>query len=83
MGIFSSKRPMRVSAGLQEMLPIDTNGFQREAKVSQSIKPYQSGRIDFLATSWPAKSKQNVSVTCGTPVYVVGRVGLTLIVEPI
>ncbi len=53
------------------------------AIVTDEILPYQVGRISFLSSWWPALCPQNVHISEGTVVRVVGRSGITLLVEPI
>ncbi|MBW4522329.1 MAG: NfeD family protein [Scytolyngbya sp. HA4215-MV1] len=54
-------------------------------KVEQTITPQQPGRVRSMATSWPARfydaAGQTIAVP-NTPVQVVGRVGITLLVMP-
>ena len=59
---------------------------ERVAEVMVAIAPYRGGRIAYQSTFWPAQcvdSHYADSIPCGSRVKVVGREGLTLLVEPL
>jgi len=58
-------------------------GFEDEAIVAASICPHQSGQVKFQGSWWRARSILNACIPEGAIVRVVGRVNLTLMVEPI
>lgn len=57
--------------------------FAKEATVTQSIKPDQTGRVYFEGTWWPACCDRPTTLTEGTVVRVIERRNITLVVEPI
>jgi membrane protein implicated in regulation of membrane protease activity len=54
-----------------------------DATVVETIGPEQPGRIYYQGSWWRAICKQPLFLKPDTPVAVRGRIGLTLIVEPI
>jgi len=57
--------------------------FEDEAIVATLICPHQSGQVRFQGSWWRARSALNVLIPEGAIVRVIGRVNLTLMVEPI
>ncbi len=60
--------------------------LQGQGIVQQAILPPYSGRVRFRATYWPARLSQTTTLgklQPGDPVEVVGRDGLTLLVQPL
>ena len=56
------------------------------AEVMVAIAPFRGGRIAYQSTFWPAQCVDSLyggSIPCGSQVKVVGRVGLTQLVEPL
>lgn len=56
-----------------------------KGKVEQIITETQSGRVNFQATYWPARlynPEHEVNLLPNTPVTVIGRQGITLLVIP-
>lgn len=54
--------------------------------IEQIITESQPGRVNFQATYWPARlyyPEQEVTLLPNTPVTVVGRQGITLLVVPV
>lgn len=51
--------------------------------VSETIKPFEAGRVEFKGSWWPAISEQGIILATGTLVQVIGRHNITLIVQPI
>jgi len=61
--------------------PSQCQGF-----VDQVVTPFRSGRVYFQATYWPARLSQTSTskkLPPGAPVEIVGREGLTLLIQPI
>jgi membrane protein implicated in regulation of membrane protease activity len=59
---------------------------QQQGIVKRAITPQHSGRVYFQATYWPARLLSTVAcegLQPGDPVEVVGREGLTLLVQPL
>jgi membrane protein implicated in regulation of membrane protease activity len=52
------------------------------ATVTDTIRPYRPGRIFFKGTWWNAVCEQNVELSTGSTVCVVGRTNITCIVQP-
>jgi membrane-bound ClpP family serine protease len=57
--------------------------LEKTAVVDKPIAPQQQGRVKFQATWWYAMCEDEIYIFPGTQVLVVGRIGLTLLVEPI
>ncbi|MBW4679299.1 MAG: NfeD family protein [Microcoleus vaginatus WJT46-NPBG5] len=53
-----------------------------EAIVDEPIQPKQVDRVQFDGSLCPARCEQEVTLAAGQSVCVVGRCGLTLLVEP-
>ncbi|MBD1847753.1 NfeD family protein [Cyanobacteria bacterium FACHB-63] len=53
------------------------------AIVSDDINPFQSGRVYFQSSWWPAVCPQNIHIPSGRTVRVIGRSNITLLVEPV
>jgi membrane protein implicated in regulation of membrane protease activity len=58
-------------------------GLDEQAMVSDFIHPDRPGRVWFQGSWWFAVSSQKTVLLPGTPTRVVGRSGLTLVVEPL
>lgn len=56
--------------------------LEEQAMVSDFIHPDRPGRVWFQGSWWFAVSSQKTVLLPGTPTRVVGRSGLTLVVEP-
>ncbi|NJN57774.1 MAG: hypothetical protein HC879_09875 [Leptolyngbyaceae cyanobacterium SL_5_9] len=56
--------------------------LEQLAIVSTTIQPYQTGRIYFQSSWWPAACEQNVVLLPDTKVRVIGMRNITYIVEP-
>jgi membrane protein implicated in regulation of membrane protease activity len=55
---------------------------ESEAIVQEVIYQGRLWRVEFEATSWNARSEQEITLFPGDRVYVVNRQNITLIVEP-
>jgi hypothetical protein len=64
-------------------VPIQKVDSDRIAIVETTISLNQVGRVEFLASYWPAKCIKDVVLEVGTEVVVVGRQDITLLVEPV
>jgi hypothetical protein len=64
------------------LIPLDKIA-QAEAIVQKAIKPGEEGQVKFLGSWWPAQSSEQITIGIGTEVKVVGRRGISLIVEPL
>jgi hypothetical protein len=53
------------------------------AIVIQAIRPGELGRVNYQATSWPARCAHNVVLLPDDIVHVTGRDNITLLVEPV
>ncbi|MDX2231807.1 MAG: NfeD family protein [Leptolyngbyaceae cyanobacterium bins.349] len=62
--------------------PIDRDYFG-PAIVSETIRPQESGRIQFQGSWWSAWCEQDVVLTPGKVVQVIGRRNITLLVQPV
>lgn len=58
-------------------------GLDEQAMVSDFIHPDRPGRVWYQGSWWFAVSSQKTVLLPGTPTRVVGRSGLTLVVEPL
>jgi membrane protein implicated in regulation of membrane protease activity len=56
--------------------------LQAEAEVDEMIQPGRSGRVKLNGSWWAARCEQNMVLTKGTIVRVVGIQKITLLVEP-
>jgi membrane protein implicated in regulation of membrane protease activity len=57
--------------------------LDREAIVEEEIRLHHPGRVHFQRSWWSARCTQDITIAPGETVYVVGRHGITLLVEPI
>jgi membrane protein implicated in regulation of membrane protease activity len=62
--------------------------FWGKGIVSETIRPFETGRVQFQGSWWPAMfepgiSEQAVILEAGHVVQVIGRQNITLIVQPI
>ncbi|MCL1475767.1 NfeD family protein [Argonema antarcticum] len=57
--------------------------LEKRAVVEQTIQPQKRGRVGFQGSWWPAICVKEVSLIPGEIVYVTGRCGITLLVEPV
>jgi hypothetical protein len=64
-------------------VPIQKVNSDSIGVVEATVSANKGGRVKFLATSWPAKCVKDVALEVGTEVVVVGRQGITLLVEPV
>ncbi|NEQ32408.1 MAG: hypothetical protein F6K04_15635 [Leptolyngbya sp. SIO4C5] len=64
-----------------ELHPLYPNQ-DRAAVIANEIRPGQIGRVKYQASWWKARCEQNIFLPSETAVRVVGRQGLTLLVEP-
>lgn len=62
--------------------PIEYDYFG-QAIVAETITPHQSGRIQFQGSWWSAFCEQDVVLTPGKVVQVIGRRNITLLVQPV
>ena len=53
----------------------------RRAKVTEKINPQSSGRVEFRGTHWTAEA--SVSIAKDTPVEIIGKKSITLVVKPL
>ncbi|MDY6940860.1 MAG: NfeD family protein [Cyanobacteriota bacterium] len=53
-----------------------------KATVDEAILPKEKGRIRFQGTYWPARCDSGATLAPGQICFVVGRRGITLLVEP-
>jgi membrane-bound ClpP family serine protease len=58
------------------------NRLEREARVTEIIQPGRRGRVYFQGTWWNARCEQLITLNPDESVFVVARLGLTLLVEP-
>ncbi|MEM1308653.1 MAG: NfeD family protein [Cyanobacteria bacterium P01_C01_bin.70] len=71
--------------GASSPYPVQLLENIKVAIVRKTIAPDYSGRVRFEATDWPARfyhSDMQANLQPNTPVHVVGRQGLTLLVVP-
>lgn len=54
-----------------------------EATVDAVIEPSRTGRVRFQGTWWSARCEQDVTISPGEIVRVIGRQNITLVVEPL
>lgn len=57
--------------------------LEREAVVSETIRPSTNGWVKFQGSWWPAYCEHDVIIPKGTKVEVVGCRNITLLVEPV
>lgn len=57
--------------------------FEGEAIVATPIAPHQSSQVQFQGSWWLARSVENGLIPKGAIVRVIGRINLTLLVEPL
>lgn len=83
--LFSAENAPAAPAGIPATMATDPNFtyLQEKAIVSETIQLEQPGRVRYRASWWSAICLQDVVLRPGTPVRVIGRSNLTLIVEPI
>ncbi|MBD1997684.1 NfeD family protein [Leptolyngbya sp. FACHB-541] len=77
IGNFSSSAHIATNSALDDLL----DNLESLAIVSKDIAPFQSGRVYFQATWWTAVCPQNVQISVGKTVRVIGRRNITLLVE--
>ena len=67
----------------QRSLPNAGLGYQnRQAIVQQAIQPQQRGRVRFWGSDWFARCDQEITISPGEVVDVIGVESITLLVEP-
>lgn len=54
-----------------------------QATVDAIIQPSRTGRVRFQGSWWSARCDQNVTISPGEVVRVIGRQNITLVVEPL
>lgn len=64
-------------------IQISTNYTHTEAVVENEIEPGKFGRVRYQASRWKARCDSATAIAKDSRVRVLGRQGLTLIVEPI
>jgi membrane protein implicated in regulation of membrane protease activity len=65
--------------------PVELWQYASVGTVSKEIAPDQRGRVHFDATDWPARfygTGTDATLEPDSKVYVLGRQGLTLLVQP-
>jgi membrane protein implicated in regulation of membrane protease activity len=65
---------------------VDILAFQGQGTVDQVVSNMGPGRVYFKASYWPAKLAQTTNfnqLLPGSPVEIVGREGLTLLIRPL
>lgn len=62
--------------------PIEHDYFG-PAIVAETINPQQAGRIQFQGSWWSAWCEQDIILTPGKVVQVIGRRNITLLVQPV
>lgn len=84
VGIFSqAKAGSRCSSRFRKHpLKLNVSYIVSEAIVVEPIQPQQLGRVQFDGSLWPARCEREITLAAGQSVCVVGRCGLTLLVEP-
>ncbi|WP_346293323.1 NfeD family protein [Sphaerothrix gracilis] len=71
-----------VNEGLIEIDAIASRGGS-EAVVENKIEPGEFGRVRYQASRWKARCNSAIAIAENSRVRVLGRQGLTLVVEPI
>ena len=59
------------------------NELKGQATVDMVIQPGSTGYVRFQGSWWPARCEQQVTITRGELVAVVGHENITLLVEPV
>lgn len=75
---FFSRAQVPAAAGA-----IDLSIFEEVGIVTETIHPYQPGRVEYRASWWEAVCLNNVVLLPGTQVQIVDRDNITLVVKPI
>lgn len=59
--------------------------YPMEGQVEQAIAPHKPGRVKFQSSIWPAQFYQDTHSTAAPsdPIIVIGRRGITLLVQSI
>lgn len=57
--------------------------LEREAVVSETIRPFTNGWVKFQGSWWSACCERDVTIPKGSKVEVVGCRNITLLVEPV
>ncbi|MEC4984956.1 MAG: NfeD family protein [Oscillatoria sp. PMC 1068.18] len=68
---------------LEDETIISYRNCQGKAVVDEEIRPEQKGRVRFRGSWWPALCEQEIIISSGEVVKVVGRCNITLLVEPL
>jgi membrane protein implicated in regulation of membrane protease activity len=67
----------------QQSMPAGSSGYQnRQAIVQQTIQPKQRGRVRYWGSDWFARCLQDIFISPGEIVDIVGVENITLLVEP-
>lgn len=66
----------------EETLPLNPLNFEHEAVVRNIVQPGRLWRVAFEGTYWNARCNHEVMLKPGDVVYVTGRQGITLLIEP-
>ena len=78
LSLFSSPKQFARETG-ESYLSMEE--FDQLAVVDEQIDPYQRGRVRYRGSYWFATSEQDICILPETPVLVVGRESLTLVVK--
>ena len=57
--------------------------LEREAVVSETIRPFTNGWVKFQGSWWSACCERDVTIPKGSKVEVIGCRNITLLVEPV
>lgn len=81
LSIFSTETKGEVDTR-QSSTNRDFSYFNEQAIVDETIYPYQSGRVYYQSSWWPARCEQEIILAPGDMVDVVGIHNITLLVAP-
>ncbi|KAM3113253.1 NfeD family protein [Phormidesmis sp. 146-33] len=72
------------SIGVQQPIGVQRfNYLEEQGIVTETIYPNQLGRVSYQASWWFAACPHNVVLLPGTPIRVLDRINIILIVEPL